>query len=123
MRKVLICEQSKEFHNAAALGLFNSAVGKGNSSESEDLSKKFKQIDELKKEYDSGLITSQDITVQVRLELYLRTLNNYNKLSKKEKEKYILDVKKKVDDYGKSELLKETNDYIVGKYFLKKLKK
>ena len=30
MRKVLICEQSKEFHNAAALGLFNSAVEKGN---------------------------------------------------------------------------------------------
>lgn len=28
MRKILICEQSKEFHNAAALGLFNSAVGK-----------------------------------------------------------------------------------------------
>ena len=31
MRQVLICEQSKEFHNAAALGLFNSAVGKGDS--------------------------------------------------------------------------------------------
>ena len=29
----LICEQSKEFHNAAALGLFNSAVGKSKSDE------------------------------------------------------------------------------------------
>lgn len=35
MRKVLICEQSKEFHNAAALGLFNSAVWKEDSSRSE----------------------------------------------------------------------------------------
>ena len=40
MRQVLICEQSKEFHNAAALGLFNSAVGKGDNgrdSESENV--------------------------------------------------------------------------------------
>ena len=35
MRKVLTCEQNKEFHNAAALGLFNSAVGKEDSSRSE----------------------------------------------------------------------------------------
>ena len=34
-RKNLTSEQSKEFHNAAALGLFNSAVRKGDSSESE----------------------------------------------------------------------------------------
>ena len=34
-RKVLICEQSKEFHNAAALGLFNSAVGKSKGDENE----------------------------------------------------------------------------------------
>ena len=30
-RKKLTSEQSKEFHNAAALGLFNSAVGKGDN--------------------------------------------------------------------------------------------
>lgn len=100
----------------------NIRKNKVDSSESEDLSKKFKQIDELKKEYDSGLIKSQDITVQLRLELYLRTLNNYNKLSKKDKANYILTIRKNVDNYGKSELLKETDNYIVGKYFLEKLK-
>ena len=31
-RKKLTSEQSKEFHNAAALGLFNSAVGKEKGS-------------------------------------------------------------------------------------------
>ena len=30
-RKKLTSEQNKEFHNATALGLFNSAVGKGDN--------------------------------------------------------------------------------------------
>ena len=38
-----MCEQSKEFHNAAALGLFNSAVGKNKGDE--------KYIDRIKLNY------------------------------------------------------------------------
>ena len=50
MRIKLICEQSKEFHNAAALGLFNSAVGNskvaedGKTSEELTLSKEAQKI-------------------------------------------------------------------------------
>ena len=31
MRKILTCEQNKEFHNAAALGLFNASMTTGNN--------------------------------------------------------------------------------------------
>ena len=46
MRQVLICEQSKEFHNAAALGLFNASVvaEDGKTSEELTLSKEAQKI-------------------------------------------------------------------------------
>ena len=53
MRKALICEQSKEFHNAAALGLFNSAVGKNKVDENEEIKRRFNNMMDLKTFLDS----------------------------------------------------------------------
>ena len=52
-RKKLTSEQSKEFHNAAALGLFNSAVGKGKVDENEEIKRRFNNMMDLKTFLDS----------------------------------------------------------------------
>ena len=79
MRKVLICEQSKEFHNAAALGLFNSAVGKGGEpfkdlSYFEKLANNYNSFED----FYSDVSKMNNISIEVSNDFRKKYKNNYN---------------------------------------------
>ena len=78
-RKKLTSEQSKEFHNAAALGLFNSAVGKGGEP-FKDLS----YFEKLANNYNSfedfynDVSKMNNISIEVSNDFRKKYKNNYN---------------------------------------------
>ena len=79
MRQVLICEQNKEFHNAAALGLFNSAVGKGGEpfkdlSYFEKLANNYNSFED----FYSDVSKMNNISIEVSNDFRKKYKNNYN---------------------------------------------
>ena len=79
MRKVLTCEQNKEFHNAAALGLFNSAVGKGGEpfkdlSYFEKLANNYNSFED----FYSDVSKMNNISIEVSNDFRKKYKNNYN---------------------------------------------